>query len=127
MMVKMYQILEFENFYNKIKDVKMSIKTAYKFSKLMREIDNERTFYQTKLQFIIDTYGERDNEGNFVLTQDKNGVQIKKTELEKCQKELTELSNLDIEINGVEISIEELENFELTLQDLNILMPFIKE
>lgn len=127
MIVKMYQILDFENFYNKIKDTKMSVKTAYKFSKLIREIDNERLFYQTRLQSIIDTYGEKDDEGNFVLTQDKTGVQIKKAELEKCQKEIIELSNLETEINGIEISIEEIENFDLTLLDMNILMPFIKE
>lgn len=127
MIVKMYQILEFEKFYNKIKDVKMSIKTAYKFSRFMREIDNERIFYQTKFQSIIETYGEKDEEGNFILTQDKTGIQIKKAELNKCQKEVTELSNLEVEISGIDISIEELENFELTLQDMNILMPFIKE
>lgn len=127
MTVKMYQVLEFENFYNKIKDIKMPIKLAYKFSKLMREIDNERIFYQNKLQSIIEAYGEKDNDGNFVLTQDKSGVQIKKEDLEKCQKEVMELSNLDVEINGIEISINELENFELTLQDMNILMSFIKE
>lgn len=127
MKVKMYQILEFENLYNKIKDVKMSVKTAYKLSKLSREIDNERIFYQTKLQSIIDAYGERDTEGNFILTQDKTGVQIKKADLEKCQKEIMELSNLDIEITGIEISIDELENFELTLSDMHILMLFIEE
>ena len=93
----------------------------------MREIDNERFFYQNKLQSIIEAYGEKDNDGNFVLTQDKSGVQIKKEDLEKCQKEVMELSNLDVEINGIEISINELENFELTLQDMNILMGFIKE
>ena len=127
MVVKMYQILDFENLYNKLKDIKMSVKTAYKFSKLIREIDNEKIFYKTKLQSIIDTYGEKDNEGNFVLTQDKTGVQIKKAELGNCQKEIIELSNLEIEIKGIEISIEEIENFDLTLLDMNILMPFIKE
>ena len=127
MKIKMYQILEFENIYNKLKDEKMSVKTAYKFSKLTREIENERFFYQTKLQSIIETYGEKDDEGNFVLTEDKNGVQIKKGEIEKCQREVAELTNLDVEINGIEISIEELESFELTLQDMEILMPFIKE
>lgn len=127
MIVKMYQILEFEKFYNKIKDIKMSIKTAYKFSRLVREIDNEKIFYQTKFQSIIETYGEKDEEGNFVLTQDKTGIQIKKAELKKCQKEVMELSNLEVEISGIDISIEELDNFELTLQDMNILMPFIKE
>lgn len=127
MKIKMYQILEFENLYNKLKDFKMSIKTAYKLSKLVREVDNEKMFYQTKLASIIDSYGEKDSDGNFVLTEDKTGVQVKKGEIEKCQKEIVELSNLDVEISGIEISIEELENFELTLQDMEILMPFIKE
>ena len=54
-------------------------------------------------------------------------MQIKKAELGNCQKEIIELSNLEIEIKGIEISIEEIENFDLTLLDMNILMPFIKE
>lgn len=127
MILKMYQILAFEDIYNKIKDTKMPIKVAYKFSKLTREVDSERVFYQSKLQSIIDTYGEKDSEGNFVLTEDKTGIQIVKENLNKCQEEVNELSNLDVEINGIEFNLEELENLSLTLQELDILMPFIKE
>ena len=127
MKIKMYQILEFENIYNKLKDEKMSVKTAYKLSKLAREMDNEKIFYQARLSSIIDSYGDRDENGEFILTADKTGVQIKEGMLEKCQADVMELSNLEIDINGIEIGIEELESFELTLQDMEILMPFIKE
>ena len=127
MKIKMYEILEFENIYNKLIDKNMPIKIAYKFSKLNREIENEKSFYHSKLQSIIEIYGEKDEAGNFILTQDKTGIQIKKENLNECQKAIAELSNFEIDINGIKINIEELENFDLTLREMNILAPFIEE
>ena len=59
MILKMYQILEFQSLYNEIKDEKMSVKTAYKFSKLVFEFNSEIKFYQNKLQEILQKYGEK--------------------------------------------------------------------
>lgn len=127
MKVKMHQILDFELVYNKIKNTKMPIKTIYNFAKFAREINNEKEFYQQELQRIIDNFGERDENGNFVLTEDKTGIQIKKELLNECQKEIALLSNLEIEIKGISLSIDELENVELTLSEMEILMAFIEE
>ena len=127
MKVRMYQVLDFETIYNKIKDIKMPIKTTYNFAKLAREINEEKLFYQQELQRIIDNFGERDENGNFVLTEDKSGVQIKKENLNECQKEIIALSNLEVEIKGINLNIDELENVELTLPEMEILMAFIEE
>lgn len=127
MNLKMYEILGFEGIYNKLQNTKMPLRVAYKFSKLASEIQKEKNFYQTKLQSIVDAYGEKDADGNFILTPDQTGVQIKKEDLEQCQKEVSELSNLEVEINGTEFTLEELGSFDLTLQEIQNLMPFIKE
>ena len=73
MTIKMHQILEFQLFYDKIKEKEMSIKTAYKFSKLISRLDTEIKFYQKKFQSILEKYGEKDEKGNFKLTEDKKG------------------------------------------------------
>ena len=39
--MKMYEILELQNLYNSIKDVKLPLKTTYKFTRLMRRAEEE--------------------------------------------------------------------------------------
>lgn len=127
MTIKMYQILEFQFFYDKIKEKEMSIKTAYKFSKLVLRLDTEIKFYQKKFQSILEKYGEKDEKGNFKLTEDKKGVVIKQENLLACQKEVEELHNLDIEISGADFTLDELDSLNVTIQEMNTMMPFIKE
>ncbi len=127
MTIKMHQILEFQLFYDKIKEKEMSIKTAYKFSKLISRLDTEIKFYQRKFQSILEKYGEKDEKGNFKLTEDKKGVVIKQENLLVCQKEIEELHNLDIEISEVDFTLDELDSLNVTIQEMNIMMPFIKE
>lgn len=127
MTIKMHQILEFQFFYDKIKEKEMSIKTAYKFSKLISRLDTEIKFYQKKFQSILEKYGEKDKDGNFKLTEDKKGVVIKQENLIVCQKEVEELHNLDIEISEVDFTLDELDSLNVTIQDMNIIIPFMKE
>lgn len=127
MTIKMHQILEFQLFYDKIKEKEMSIKTAYKFSKLISRLDTEIKFYQKKFQSILEKYGEKDEKGNFKLTEDKKGVVIKQENLLVCQKEVEELHNLDIEISEADFTLDELDSLNVTIQEMNIMMPFIKE
>lgn len=127
MTIKMYQILEFQFFYDKIKEKEMSIKTAYKFSKLVSRLDTEIKFYEKKFQSILEKYGEKDEKGNFKLTEDKKGVVIKQEDLLACQKEVEELHSLDIEISGADFTLDELDSLNVTIQEMNTMMPFIKE
>lgn len=127
MTIKMFQLLEFQSFYNEIKDKKMPLKTAYKFSKLLSKLDNEINFYQEKLQQILSKYGKKDKNGEFLLTEDKKGIQIKEDEVQNCQKEMEELHNLDIEISGITFSLDELEVLDMTIGEMNIIMPLIEE
>lgn len=127
MMMKMAQILEFKSFYNGIKDTQLPIKTAYKFSKLIRKLDEEIKFYQTQFQHIIEKYGEKDENGKFKLTEDKQGVSVKQENIEACQKELSELHNLDIEISDISFNLDELASLNMTIEQMSIIMSLIEE
>lgn len=126
MILKMYQILEFQSLYNEIKDEKMSVKTAYKFSKLVFEFNSEIKFYQNKLQEILQKYGEKDEGGNFKLTENKEGVMVKQENIAQCQIETRELHDLDIKIPDISFTLDELENLNITIQQMNIIMPFFE-
>lgn len=127
MTLKMYQIIPFENFYTRIKSCVLPIKISYKLSKLARAIEQEKTFYQSKVQEIIEEYGERDENGELKLTDDKTAFVIKEDKVLECQQKMNELLELEIDIEEIKFSIDDLEDLKLSPQEMDALIPFIIE
>lgn len=126
MQMKMSKILDLNSIYTKIKNKTFSVKTAYKMSKLFAVISKESEYYSEQLNEMIAKYAARDEEGGYVPAG-KDGVQIKPEYIDTVQKLLTELLNLDVELPDVKFSLDDLESGELTLDEFNLLMPFIEE
>lgn len=124
--MKMYEILDFSKVYNSIKDEKMSIKTAYKLNKLIKKIEEENNFYNIKFHEIIDQYAEKNDQGEYQYI-DENSIKIKEGKEQECYKKVSELQNLEIETPNITFSIEELGDINLTIDTVNMLMPFIEE
>lgn len=124
--MKMYEILDFSKVYNSIKDEKMSIKTAYKLNKLIKKIEEENNFYNIKFHEIIEQYAEKNDQGEYQYI-DENSIKIKEGKEQECYKKVSELQNLEIEIPNINFSIEELGDINLTINTVNMLMPFIEE
>lgn len=128
MEITMKDILPLNEFYQRVKNNnKLSIKTAYKFSKLFSNLDNEVAFYQNKISELIQKYGARDENGNLISTDDKNYISIKEDGRQECEKELNELADIKVEMKDITFNLDELENLELSIGDLKILNPFIIE
>ena len=102
-------------------------KLAFKFLKLFGNLEKERTFYEEKFNKILETYAEQNEDGTLKLTEDKNGVQIRKDSLVECKKAMDELNELTITLPDIKFKLEELEPINLKLDDLALLMPFIDE
>lgn len=124
--MKMYEILDFSKVYNSIKDDKMSIKTAYKLNKLIKKIEEENNFYNIKFHEIIEQYAEKNDQGEYQYI-DENSIKIKEGKEQECYKKVSELQNLEIETPNITFSIEELGDINLTIDTVNMLMPFIEE
>lgn len=124
--MKMYEILDFSKVYNSIKNEKMSIKTAYKLNKLIKKIEEENNFYNIKFHEIIEQYAEKNDQGEYQYI-DENSIKIKEGKEQECYKKVSELQNLEIETPNITFSIEELGDINLTIDTVNMLMPFIEE
>lgn len=124
--MKMYEILDFSKVYDSIKDEKMSIKTAYKLNKLIKKIEEENNFYNIKFHEIIEQYAEKNDQGEYQYI-DENSIKIKEGKEQECYKKVSELQNLEIETPNITFSIEELGDINLTIDTVNMLMPFIEE
>ena len=124
--MKMYEILELQNLYNSISNIKLPLKTTYKFTRLMKRAEEEINFYQEKLCEIIEEYGIKEN-GEYKLTPDGQSIVIIPGKEVECNKKLAELRNLDVLIDGIKFSIEELEGIDVSISELSCLMPLIED
>lgn len=127
MKTKMLKVLDLRDVYTKINTQSLPITTVYKLSKLFNAINSEAEFYSTHLDAIIAEYGQKDDNGQYILTEDKTGVRIDTDKIPEVEKKLQELWNIEVELPDVKFSLSELEKVELTVQEFNNLLPFIDD
>ena len=127
MNMKMNKINDFQKFYNQIKNNEMPIKTAFKLNKLFNQIDKEALFYQDEFNKIIQKYAKRDDNNNYVYTEDGNSILIIDGKQTECNEKLAELYNLEVDVGEHQFTLDELDCLKISLNDMNCLMPFIVE
>ena len=127
MSMKMYEILELQSLYNSIASIKLPLKTTYKFACLMKRAETELEFYQNKFREIISEYGEKDENGQYKFTEDGQSIIIIAGKEQECNAKLFELRNLDVEINDIKFTIEELEGIDVSISELACIMSLIED
>lgn len=127
MQLKMQDVLGFVTFYETVKNQKLTMKTAYKLAQLARAVESESTFYRETLSKIIDQYGQKDERGEPIPTEDGAGVKLIAGKEEECYKAVLELQNVDIDLPDIQFDIEEFANIELTVTEMGAILPFLKD
>ena len=126
MKITIYQLISTLNIEKELFTQKLPIRTAYNLSKIFARAREELKFYQEKFKEIVNQYGEKDENGNLIFLENEN-VSIPKDKIEECQKEITDLQNLELEIPDYSISLDSLEAIKISLDEISILLPFICE
>lgn len=126
MKITIYQLISTLNIEKELFSQKLPIRTAYNLSKIFTRAREELEFYQKKLKEIITQYGEKDENGNLIFLENES-VSIQKDKVEECQKEITDLQNLELEIPDYSISLDSLEAVKISLDEISVLLPFICE
>ena len=124
--MKMFEVLELQKLYNSIANTKLPLKTTYKFARLMKRAEEEIAFYQEKFHEIVEEYGVKEN-GEYKLTADGQSIVIIPGKEAECNAKLAELRNLDVHIDGIKFSIEELEGIDVSISELSCLMSLIED
>ena len=124
--MKMYEVLELQSLYSSIANIKLPLKTTYKFARLMKRAEEELNFYQEKFREIVEEYGVKEND-EYKLTPDGQSIVIIPGKEVECNQKLTELRNLEVMIEGITFSIDELEGIDVSIQELSCLMSLIKD
>jgi hypothetical protein len=122
----MHEILNFSGFYNLVKNQKITFKTSYQLAMLNNEIEKHVQFYQEQFQFLLNQYGQKDLDGNFIKTEDGQGIKLIQDKSEECLSKMDELHSLEVNLPDYYFNLEEFEKIELTPTEVNAIIPFIK-
>lgn len=125
MLVKRKDCEFFVNTIDKLKDKKFNIQTQYKILKLKKSMQEELDLTQDIILKVCDEFWEKDEEGN-IITTPEGAVKFKIEKEPELQQKLKEIDNTEIQVPDVYFSLDELEGLELTLEELQIFMAFIK-
>ena len=124
--VTMDQIIAFRNSGDIFEGVTLPLKGAYKLNKIKKAVEKEGEFYSEKFQEIVNTYAKKDESGNLVFSEDGNQIMIKDGMVDECNQALTDLQELEVEIENYGLSLADLgEDAECTPEELEALMPFL--
>lgn len=127
MKLKMQEITNFTTFYEAVKDSKLSVRTAYRLTKLTKAIENELGFYREKLQAIIKQYAQLDESGNAIPTDDGAGVKLRPETEADCYAAIYELQEIEVELPDIKFTFDEFEDTQLTIAQINTAMNFFEE
>ena len=111
---------------SKIKSMNFSIQTQYKFLKISKAVENELEIYEEQRKSLIQSYAEFDDKGQLIISE-QGGIKIKEECLQECVKKINEINSLQITFPDIYFSLDELEPLGLTLGELDLLEPFIKD
>ena len=122
--MKLYQILNLPHVYETILEKNLPFSLAYKLNKLAEAVNKELEFYRNSMTKLIDEYAEKEN--GQPVSLENGDIKIIPEKITECHKRINELQNVEITID-VSFTPEELEPLEMSIKDLQNLMPFIKE
>lgn len=125
MKIKIQELINLKEFCVRLKDKELDINTAYKLYKLTKLIEENYSFYNEKLSEILIKCCELD-ENNKLKIVDGNYI-IKTENKNDFSKDVLSLQNLEIEIEEIKFTFEELKDLKLSSSDINNLIKFIKE
>lgn len=125
MKVNMNTALQIKGISATVVDAKMPTKTAYKFMKLLKAIEEEETFFNEKMRDIIFEFGKKDENGQPIFLENGN-VEIIEGKEAECNDRVRELEDIEVDIPDTKFTLEELEVLELSPRDIYALDPVIE-
>ena len=126
MKMLLIQAVNIKNVLGKITEEKMPVKLAYKIMKFISTVEAEEKFFNEKTLEIIQKYALRDENSEFILTTE-GGIKIDPEKYDDCEKESKELQELEIEVKDIKLTLEELENFNISPKELYVLTPILDD
>lgn len=112
--------------FNKLMQQPVKGSVAFKIARLARELDKEMQTFNAERQKIIDKYGEKDENGQ-LISDENNNIKFDSSKIQEINEEFNSLLTTELEINAEKLSMDCLDNFELTPQEMIEIEKFFEE
>lgn len=122
------QILKIGEYIKNIKNQNKNcgITVKYKLLKIEQFLTKEIEDSNYLLNEIIYKYAQKDDEGNILQDPNNEGIILNPETIKEAQKDLQEFYDLTANCPDFFFTFDELEQLELSWQELEAFMPFIK-
>lgn len=127
MKITMAALLSLKPLQEKLKTQIFPVKTTYKFSKLFKRVNEEAEFYTEEVNKIIDQYAVKGEDGKPRQNESGNGILLKPETIEVAQRKFSDLTNLEIDFDDIQFTLDELNDIKLSVEEFGYLLPFINE
>ena len=108
-----------------LKDKKFNLQTQYKILKLVKAIEEEDELMNQSVLKIANEYAAKDELGQ-VIQNEEGGIKIDENKKVELAAALNDLNTAELQLPDIYFSLEEFEGLELTLEELDAFMAFIK-
>ena len=121
MNITISEILNAKPVLEKLVDKEISIKTAYRLSRVIKELNGELQTFEEQRQKLVHKYGTQKKdapEGSITVTEENMG---------EFQKELSELLTAELNLNCTPMDIDEFDDVKLTTSEILLIDSFLME
>lgn len=117
--------LAVEELITKFSRQSLPFKTSYKLAKIQQSLHEELALLNSHLTQVIKKWAVKDDKGNLVPNE-TNDICVSDNNIDKCIYEMHEIVKTNIIIPDVFLTIEELEDCGFTIEEIQVLLPFIE-
>ncbi len=113
---------------NNLSNLELPVKVSYKIAKNIMNIEKELKVYNTQRQKLIDKYCLKD-ENNQNVIDENNNFTIDDKYLDKWNKKINELLDIEVDIDILTFKIDELmyDNYKMTPSQLMLIDYMIED
>lgn len=122
--MKLINLIQIKNIFKpdmKFKDIQV----GYKVMKFLKSIEDDATFYDTKLTEIAKECAAKD--GEKIKTNDNGNLILDKDKIEEWNSKIADLGNIEIEVSLPSFKLEDFTECNFSLGELSILESLISE
>ena len=100
---------------------------AYEVACIAREVRENDMMISTMRQEIIERYAKRDENGHVIVNSENGTVDVDEGKIPELNKELDSLFNKEIELESNKIKLDDIKDLDLTVGQIEALIPLIEK
>lgn len=100
---------------------------AYEVACIAREVRENDMMISTMRQEIIERYAKRDENGHVIVNSENGTVDVDEGKIPELNKELDNLFNKEIELESNKIKLNDIKDLDLTVGQIEALIPLIEK